>query len=218
MAMACMEYAPGRPGPVLRGGQTPPRARERRDRAALAGALLAVLATGGAAGQPGGLFRAVEPAAPAAAPGSRIPPDSLTLRRRLVSIDFGQLTPPAGAAADTGAAPSGVLRLNLFDDASFTGLVESVVPTYSGGYSLSGPLAGVEMGTVTLVVNGAVVAGTVRTPEATYRIRPAGAGLYAVSQIDPARHPPLGEPIPREGSGGDRWPVEPDLGGPPPPR
>ena len=198
MAMACMEYAPGRPGPVLRGGPTPPRARERRDRAALAGALLVVLATGGAAGQPGGLFRAVEPAAPAAAPGSRIPPDSLTLRR-LVSIDFGQLTPPAGAAADTGAAPSGVLRLNLFDDASFTGLVESVVPTYSGGYSLSGPLAGVEMGTVTLVVNGAVVAGTVRTPEATYRIRPAGAGLHAVSQIDPARLPPLGEPRRRGG-------------------
>ena len=90
-----------------------------------------------------------------------------------------------------------MLRLNLFNDASFTVLVEGTAPTFSGGYSLSGRLAGVEMGTVTLVVNGDVVVGTVRTPETTYRIRPAGGGLHAVSQIDPARLPPPGEPIPR---------------------
>ena len=169
-------------------------------RGAVLGMLLAVLAAGGAAAQPGGLFRAVAPAGVAAARGPQAATDSLTLRRRLVSIDFAQISPPVdGVAVDAAraAAPSGVLRLNLFDDASFTGVVESVTPTFSGGYSLSGRLAGVEMGTVTLVVNGEVVAGTVRTPEATYRIRPAGAGLHAVSQIDPARLPPLGEPISR---------------------
>ena len=173
-------------------------------RGAVLGMLLAVLAAGGAAAQPGGLFRAVAPAGVAAARGpqaaTEAATDSLTLRRRLVSIDFAQISPPVdGVAVDAAraAAPSGVLRLNLFDDASFTGVVESVAPTFSGGYSLSGRLAGVEMGTVTLVVNGEVVAGTVRTPEATYRIRPAGAGLHAVSQIDPARLPPLGEPISR---------------------
>ena len=48
---------------------------------------------------------------------------------------------------------------------------------------------------MTLVVNGEVVAGTVRTPEAIYRIRPVGNGLHAVSQIDPSQLPPLGEPI-----------------------
>ena len=92
------------------------------------------------------------------------------------------------------------MRPYLFDDASFTGFVQSVAPTFSGGYSLSGSLAGVEMGTMTLVVNGEVVAGTVRTPEATYRIRPAGAGLHAVSEIDPSRLPPLG-PQPPAGGG-----------------
>ena len=55
------------------------------------------------------------------------------------------------------------------------------------------------MGTMTLVVNGEVVAGTVRTPEATYRIRPTGAGLHAVSQVELSRLPPLGEPIPSPG-------------------
>ena len=31
---------------------------------------------------------------------------------------------------------------------------------------------------VALVMNGDVVAGMVRTPEATYRVRPAGDGLH----------------------------------------
>ena len=166
-----------------------------------AGMLLAALAAGEAMGQPAGLFRAVAPAGVAAVQGPETVSDSITLRRRPVGIDFAQLTPPvdaAGADAPGGvAAPSGVLTLNLFDDASFTGLVESVAPTFSGGYSLAGPLAGVEMGTMTLVVNGDVIAGTVRTPEATYRIRPAGGGLHAVSEVDLSRLPPLGEPIPR---------------------
>ena len=71
---------------------------------------------------------------------------------------------------------------------------------------------------MTLVVNGAIVAGTVRTPEATYRIRPAGGGLHAVSQVDLSRLPPLGEPIPREQWDGGRRPDAPDRRGLPPPR
>ena len=188
----------------------------------LAGTLLAGLAAGDAAGQPGGLFRAVAPAGVAVVQGRETVSDSITLRRRLVGIDFAQLTPPADAAnadaAGGGAAPSGVLTLNLFDDASFTGLVESVAPTFSGGYSLAGPLAGVEMGTMTLVVNGDVVAGTVRTPEATYRIRPAGGGLHAVSEVDLSRLPPLGEPIPRRAWEEERLPAGPDGGRRPAPR
>ena len=87
-------------------------------------------------GKLGGLFRAVAPAGVTAVPGSRATTDSLTLRRRLVSIDFEQLSPPVDAAAAGAAgaavAPARVLRLNLFDDASLTGLVESVAPTFSG--------------------------------------------------------------------------------------
>ena len=190
---------------------------------ALAVALLSVLAAGEAAGQPG-LFREVAPAGVVAGPDLSAVSDSITLRRRLVAIDFGQLAPtadtaavvPGGAAA---AVPSGVLTLNLFDDASFTGLVQSVAPTFSGGYSLSGPLAGVEMGTMTLVVNGEVVAGTVRTPEATYRIRPAAGGLHVVSEVDLSRLPPLGEPIPRRAwEEEERLPVGPDGGRLPLPR
>ena len=73
------------------------------------------------------------------------------------------------------------------------------------------------MGTMTLVVNGEIVAGSVRTPEATYRIRPAGAGLHAVSQVDLSRLPPLAEPIPgREWEEEERPPLGPDGGTPAP--
>ena len=96
----------------------------RRGSTALATALLVGLAAGDAAGQPGGLFREVAPTAAAVAPGLPSAPDTITLRRRLVAIDFGQLAPAAGTAAavpgGTAAARSGVLTLNLFDDASFT--------------------------------------------------------------------------------------------------
>ena len=102
--------------------------RTRRLAAALAALLLPVLPAVAAAGQAGGLFTAVGSATPvAAARVSPTPSDALTLRQRLVTIDFGQLAPtaaPAGAGAET--ARRGVLTLNLFDDAAFTGLVEQV--------------------------------------------------------------------------------------------
>ena len=213
--MGRREYVPG-------GGRGCGAALGGSGSTALAAALLTALAVSGAAGQPGGLFREVAPAAAVAGPDLSAVSDSITLRRRLVAIDFGQLTPPADTAAAVPggalAAPSGVLTLNLFDDASFTGLVESVAPTFSGGYSLAGPLAGVELGTMTLVVNGDVVAGTVRTPEATYRIRPAGGGLHAVSEVDLSRLPPLGEPIPRYREGDELRRFEPGRDGLPAPR
>lgn len=185
------------------------------------GVLLAMLATSEAMGQPVGLFRPVAAAAVSAAVAPLVGPDSLALRRRLVSIDFAQLAPSDPTGPDTPATAAtgpGVLRLNLFDDATFTGLVENVAPTFSGGYSLSGLLVGVELGTMTLVVNGEVVAGTVRTPGATYSIRPAGGGLHAVSQVDLSRLPPLGEPIPRSREALDQPPFEAGLGVPPPSR
>ena len=55
-----------------------------------------------------------------------------------------------------------------------------------------------------LAVKGEVVAGTLRTPEATYRIRPAGKGLHAVSQVDLSQLPPLERAYPAAGVGARR--------------
>ena len=145
------------------------------------------------AAQPGGLFSEVKGDPP---PSSGVE----TLASRLVEIDFGHLArvtePPDGPKTRTVGKPATpqTLVLNLFDDVVFTGIVEHVEPT-SSGHVLWGRLDGVELGTMTLVVNGSVVAGTVRTPDAVYTIRTAGDGAYVIRQIDESSLPPLREPL-----------------------
>ena len=126
--------------------------------------------------------------------------DVETIASRLVGIDFGQLanaieSPVGPKDPATGEPPPPhKLVLNLFDDVVFTGIVEHVERT-SSGHALWGGIEGVKLGTMTLVVNGSVVVGTVRTPDAVYTIRTAGGGAYVVRQIDESSLPPLGEPL-----------------------
>ena len=131
------------------------------------------------------------------------PPPSIgvdALNSRLVGIDFGQLSEVTKSLVSTrdpvtrtSPIPQ-TLVLNLFDDVEFIGIVEHVEPT-SSGHALWGGLEGVELGTMTLVVNGSVVVGTVRTPGAVYSIRTAGDGTYVIRRIDESSLPPLGEPL-----------------------
>ena len=115
------------------------------------------------------------------------------LDSRLVEIDFVQLADAIESRRDP-ASGLPTLVLNLFDDVVFTGVVEHVEPT-SSGHSLWGSLEGVDLGTMTLVVNGSVVAGTVRTPDAVFTVKTTGQGEYVVRQIDESSLPPLGEPL-----------------------
>ena len=80
------------------------------------------------------------------------------------------------------------LTFNLFADVVVTVLVEHTEPTFSGGYSLSGHLVGEPLSTLTLVVNGETVAGTVRRLGETYHIRSVAEGVYAISEVE---EPPL---------------------------
>ena len=130
-----------------------------------------------------------------------------TLRSRVVMMDLGRLqrarataagllrspvqskavSPPSG---DRDAVPAldRTLTLNLFEDAVFTGIVEHTAPTFSGGYSISGRLVEEPLGTLTVVVNGETVAGSVRTLGGTYQIRSVGGGHYVISEVE---EPPL---------------------------
>ena len=133
--------------------------------------------------------------------------DAITVRRRLVTMDLERLQRARAAASvlphsrvhtktvsprrpkrDVEPGKDGTLTLNLFEDIVFTGIVERTAPTFSGGYSISGRVVGEPVGTLTLVVNGETVAGTVRTLGGTYRIRSVGSGLYAISEVE---EPPL---------------------------
>ena len=169
-------------------------------------ALVAITASGAAA-QDAGLFVPVETAAgesAVAAARAEGAGDSTTIRERLVEIDFSQLdafdslASSVAASSDGPAAevavPAARLRLNLFEDAVVTAVVDRVVPTPSG-YALWGNLEGIDLGTLTLVVNGTVVTGTVRSPGGTYVIEPSGDG-FAVRQVDLSREAPEHEPLP----------------------
>ena len=156
---------------------------------------------------PGGLFHELD--------GN--PPPSIgvdTLASRLVGIDFGQLSQVVDAPVSPKDPVTGkptkpqTLALNLFDDVVFTGIVEHIEPT-SSGHALWGGLEGVELGTMTLVVNGSVVVGTVRTPDAVYTIRTAGGGAYVVRQIDESSLLPLGEPLNGQSPAPDTRPPSP---------
>lgn len=142
---------------------------------------LALAASGGEAGGPAvfagaasdGTLTLTEELGPV--PG----PDAPRLRTALV--DFGHLAAAREAAAQGGRA---AVRLNLFEDAGFDWTVERTTRT-ERGYALSGPLAGVEAGTATLVVNGSMVVGSAWTPEAAYRIRTVGR-VQVVERTDPS--------------------------------
>lgn len=164
------------------------------------GAALWWLVVSGAASlhaQAEGVFLAVELSREGSSSPSLLEPTleeaPRTLRSRLVRIDLGQFD-AARAVAGRNGGDLTPLTLNLFDDTVFTAHVQSATPTRAG-YALSGRLIGEPFGTMTLVVNGAVVAGTVRTLEATWRIRTAGAGLYRIRQVDLSTLPPEAEPL-----------------------
>lgn len=153
--------------------------------------LVASMAPDPAQGQGAGLFSPIEGEAIRAVPATQA--DPLTMRRRRVAIDFEMLR-SARAAANRGSGPLATLNLNLFEDIAFTGIVEKAEPT-SSGYALLGRIRGVALGTMVLVINGEVVAGTIRMPGATFRIRSDGKGAYSVSQVDLSKLPRGAEPV-----------------------
>ncbi len=160
----------------------------RRGRAAITCLLLTVLLLSPIAGQAADLFTPVTEAR------SSLPSDDLTLRSRAVTIDFTQLQRARQTFRATAATPrddSGrvlpesdtTLTFNLFDDVVVTAVVEHTAPTYSGGYSVSGRLVDEPLSSLTLVVNGQTVAGTVQRMGEIYHIRSVGEGQYAISEV-----------------------------------
>ena len=111
-----------------------------------------------------------------------------TIRRRTAKIDLARL------AQLRGDTPGAHFNLNLFRDASFMATDLRTAPTFSG-YSISGQLEGVPFGTVTLVVHGDIVVGSLRTPKQTFTIRSIESGKVEIREVDPSTLPPLAEPL-----------------------
>ena len=131
-----------------------------------------------------------------AADGHRLASNAPTvLRQRFARVDHEILQAARVNAGQYDALPT-VLRLNLFTDTVLDVVINRTGPT-SAGYWLTGQVDGWTLGTATLVVNGEVIAGTVRDSRATYTIRSVGDGVHAIRQLDPAAVPPLGDDVAR---------------------
>src|SRR5262249_42239549 len=129
--------------------------------------------------------------------------DPSVVRRRLVTIDLGLLLHADGsprALGDHGTA----VQLNLFEDASFTAVLEELTQTSPGGYSWSGRLAGIDLSSVVVVVERQVMAAQVSMPGAAYQVRYAGCGLHAASESDPGGFPPEAPPRAIDGKNAGR--------------
>ncbi len=136
---------------------------------------------------PQGLFDSVDPRLTMPSQPQPTPFDGIAKRSRVASIDSGALDRVRAALAG-GSEPTAV-RLNLFDDVSVDSFIERTAPTFSGGYSLSGHLVDDPPGSVTLVINGETVVGTVRTISGTYRLRSLGKDVLAIVEMDESRIP-----------------------------
>ncbi len=133
---------------------------------------------GDATAQSAGIFK------DAAAKGSAGPRTRPAMgRSRLVTVDLSPFSSPQAREAAT-------LALNLFPDATFTGVRDSARSLPLGGVVWVGHLRGVPNGYVTLVVSGGVMAGNISMPGASYEVRYAGGRAHTVYKVDYAGYPP----------------------------
>lgn len=131
-------------------------------------------------GQPSIVPRAASPARPLDSEDSYLASDSIkVLRRNSASLDVSQLEGLREAVEQGDPAQ---LQLNLFPGTSLRAVIDRTAETRFG-YSLSGQIDGQPYSSVTLVVHGKVLAGTVESQEGSYSIRFQNGSIHAISQI-----------------------------------
>ena len=94
----------------------------------------------------------------------------------------------AAAREDIENAGAGRLLLNVKDGVRLNVVVERTAPT-KWGYSLSGRVAGGNVGFVTLVVHDDAVAGSFWTPSGSWELLPVGGGVHALRDV--SKLPPM---------------------------
>ena len=104
---------------------------------------------------------------------------------RRVRIARQELAVARGDVQNFGA---GRLLLNVREGVDLDVVVERTAPT-KWGYSLSGRVAGGNVGFVTLVVHDEAVAGSVWTPESAYELHYLGGGIHALRDVTSAPRP-----------------------------
>jgi uncharacterized protein YkwD len=119
------------------------------------------------------------------APESITPPPAnpaLVLRQRVVGIDLTALQP----------LPDAVLQLNLFADVDLAVVCDGLRDGPGERRIINGHLADETPGRVSLVFDGRHLSATIRTPEATYKVRPLDDIWHVVREIQVDEHTAMG--------------------------
>lgn len=127
--------------------------------------------------------------------------DPTIVRSRLVAINLHLLAQADGSPRQW--APGGALRLNLFDDVSFTALFDRVELNAPNSFAWIGRIDGIDLSQVILVVRDQIMMGSISIPGALYQVRYAGEGLHAVHELNPGVFPPERPPLPVDPAGLD---------------
>jgi hypothetical protein len=119
---------------------------------------------------------------------------SKIFRHRFVNVDLRPLL-PTREAPKSSRATSGLVVLNLFEDAVFRAVLDQREHRSGDSFTWIGHVEGIENSQVTLVVEHGVVSGNIRVDQGFYQIRYAGEGTHVVYQIDPNAFPAEGKPL-----------------------
>lgn len=131
----------------------------------------------------------------AAAPARAADPS--VRRSRFVSVNVNALpVPPADAFADRpSSVRQPVLTLELFPDVFVAATFDRFDPN-PNGVTWVGRVAGDPKSSVTLVYGQGMLTASLLTATGTFTIRPAGAGVHVIAEVDQALLPREAEPVP----------------------
>lgn len=90
------------------------------------------------------------------------------------------------------------LRLNLFPDAVFLGIIDQIQENHSGSTTYTGHLESKPLSSFTLVNRDGILMGTVKLPGGFYRISYHQDGNHTINQMDEGLFPAELEPLPVE--------------------
>jgi peptidyl-Asp metalloendopeptidase len=113
------------------------------------------------------------------------------MRSRLVKVKFDLLGGPADVRGQASIQPEvqDVVTLNLFDDATYTAVLDQIEVLATGGYVWIGHIDDVLYSQVVFVVNQGQAAGNVALPNGFYAIRYVSNNTHVIYQIDQSRFP-----------------------------
>lgn len=121
--------------------------------------------------------------------------DATVSRARFVTVNWSAINETGGVQQKQIGAES-VLRLNLFDDATFNVVIDRREVRSKKSTVWLGHLEGNDKSQVTVVIEDGVMAGNIRLPGGYFQVRYVGPDdLYSIRQIDESQFPPEGDPF-----------------------